>query len=230
MNISDEEGDILTYNPRYISSVHQKEPQVSERPVLTLKRCPAAQMSAPEATGDTTPVVRRRKTVVVAAPDPRKQKKQAQKEAEKAAETERKAAAKEERRRQWLLKNARPPKKTKAPVRPPRQVRLMPVEEALRGLAECWPRLFNPELPLRLMKTGIREEMETDIVARQMPVTAKQLRRCLRSLTRSEDYLNATLTGCIRHGLDGQPAGTVTEEEYRLSRLRLEKVLKRRAY
>ncbi|MGK7451629.1 ProQ/FINO family protein, partial [Salmonella enterica] len=85
----------------------------------------------------------------------------------------------EERRRQWLLKNARPPKPVKAPVRPPRPVRLIPVADALRVLAECWPKLFNPELPLRLMKTGIREEMLADIVARQLPVSMKQLRRCL---------------------------------------------------
>ncbi|ECQ4629172.1 fertility inhibition protein FinO [Salmonella enterica] len=201
---------------------------MSERPVLTLKRRPAAETAASEASGNTAPVMRRRRTVVVVAPDPRKQKKQAKKDAEKAAEAARKAAAKEERRRQWLLKNARPPKPVKAPVRPPRPVRLIPVADALRVLAECWPQLFNPELPLRLMKTGIREEMVADIVARQLPVSMKQLRRCLRSLTRSEGYLNATLTGSVRYGLDGKPAGVVTEEEYRLSRLRLEKLLKRR--
>ncbi|POT24404.1 hypothetical protein C3433_23365 [Citrobacter freundii] len=109
---------------------------MSERPVLTLKRRPAAEIPVPESSGETVPVLRSRKTVVVAAaPDPRKQKKQAQKEAEKAAETERKAAAKEERRRQWLLKNARPVKQPRAPVRPPRPVRLMPVEDALGILA-----------------------------------------------------------------------------------------------
>ncbi|ECG3145604.1 hypothetical protein EWJ82_20035 [Salmonella enterica subsp. enterica serovar Weybridge] len=139
---------------------------MSERPVLTLKRRPAAETAASEASGNTVPVMRRRRTVVVVTPDPRKQKKQAQKDAEKAAKAARKAAAKEERRRQWLLKNARPPKPVKAPVRPPRPVRLIPVADALRVLAECWPKLFNPELPLRLMKTGIREEMLTDIVAR----------------------------------------------------------------
>ncbi|EHE7049931.1 fertility inhibition protein FinO [Salmonella enterica subsp. enterica serovar Adelaide] len=203
---------------------------MSERPVLTLKRRPAAETAASEASGNTAPVMRRRRTVVVVAPDPRKQKKQAKKDAEKAAEAARKAAAKEERRRQWLLKNARTPKLVKAPVRPPRPVRLIPVADALRVLAECWPQLFNPELPLRLMKTGIREEMVADIVARQLPVSMKQLRRCLRSLTRSEGYLNATLTGSVRYGLDGKPAGVVTEEEYRLSRLRLEKLLKRREH
>lgn len=57
------------------------------------------------------------------------------------------------------------------------------------------------------MKTGIREEMEADIVARQLSVSVKQLRRCLRSLTRSEDYLNVTQTGSIRYGLDGLPVG-----------------------
>ncbi|EDR5750385.1 hypothetical protein L6F73_003639 [Salmonella enterica] len=40
--------------------------------------------------------------------------------------------------------------------------------------------------------------------------------------------VQATLTGSVRYGLNGQPAGVVTEEEYRLSRLRLEKVLKLR--
>lgn len=74
----------------------------------------------------------------------------------------------------------------------------------------------------------IREEMVVDITARRLPVSVKQLRRCLRSLTRSEAYLNATLPGSIRYGLDGQPAGVVTEEEYLLGQLRLEKVLKRR--
>lgn len=59
-------------------------------------------------------------------------------------------------------------------------------------------------------------------------VSVKLLRRCLHSLTRSEGYRNATLIDSIRYGLDGQPAGVVTEEEYRLSQLRLEKVLKRR--
>ncbi|ELC1719960.1 hypothetical protein RIV93_004721 [Salmonella enterica] len=36
------------------------------------------------------------------------------------------------------------------------------------------------------MKTGIREEMEADITARRLPVSVKQLRRCLRSLTREK--------------------------------------------
>lgn len=201
---------------------------MSERPVLTLKRRPAAETATSEASGETAPVMRRRKTVVVAAPDPRKQKKQAQKEAEKAVEAERRAAAKEERRRQWLLKNARPVKQPKAPIRPPRPVRLMPVEDALGMLADCWPQLFSPELPQRLMKTGIREEMVVDIAARRLPVSVRQLRRCLRSLTRSEGYLNTTMPGSIRYGLDGQHAGEVTEEEYRLSQLRLKKLLKRR--
>lgn len=201
---------------------------MSERPVLTLKRRLAAETTASETSTETAPVLRRRKTVVVATPDQRKLKKQALKEAEKAAEAERKAAAKEERRRQWQLKNAHPPKPPKKLVRPPRPVRLMPVEDALRVLTDCWPQLFNPELPLRLMKTGIREEMEADIAALQLPVSVKQLRRCLRSLTRSEVYLNATVPGCIRYDMDGQPASVVTDEEYRLSQLRLEKVLKRR--
>ena len=78
------------------------------------------------------------------------------------------------------------------------------------------------------MKIGIGEEMEADILARQLPVSVRQLRRCLRSLTRSEAYLNATTPGGKRYDLDGKPAGVVAEEEYRLSRLRLEKVLKRR--
>lgn len=200
---------------------------MSERPVLTLKRRPAAETPVPDTSGETAPVMRRRKTVVVAAaPDPRKQKKQAQKEAEKAAEAERKAAAKEERCRQWLLKNARSEKQPKVPVRPPRPVRLMPVADALRMLADCWPQLFSPELPLRLMKTGIREEMVVDITVRRLPVSVKQVRRCLRSLTRSEAYLKATVPGSIRYGLDGQPADVVTEEEYLLGQLRLEKVLK----
>ena len=44
---------------------------MSERPVLTLKRRPEAEPPAPDASGETAPVLRRRKTVVVAAaPDP----------------------------------------------------------------------------------------------------------------------------------------------------------------
>ncbi|MFG3824578.1 hypothetical protein ACGI6H_25930 [Escherichia coli] len=42
--------------------------------------------------------------------------------------------------------------------------------------------------------------------------------------------MSATLTGSIRYGLDGLPVGVVTEEENQLSRLRLEKILKRREY
>ncbi|EIP0297672.1 hypothetical protein LRN22_004158 [Salmonella enterica] len=62
-------------------------------------------------------------------------------------------------------------KQPKAPARPPRPVRLMPVEDALGMLSDYWPQLFSPELPLRLMKTGIREEMVVDITARRLPVS-----------------------------------------------------------
>lgn len=72
-------------------------------------------------------------------------------------------------------------------------------------------------------RTGPSGPTDADIVALQLPVSVKQLRRCLRSLTRSEDYLSAT-------GLDGQPTAVVTEKEYPLCRLRLEKILNSREY
>lgn len=93
--------------------------------------------------------------------------------------------------------------------RPPR---LMPVEQAVSLFSQTWPTLFEGQ-QLRPMKKGIREDMFADIAARSPGLSQKQVRRGLRSLTRSEAYVATLVSGSPRFGLDGQPAGVVIEHE-----------------
>ena len=184
-----------------------------KRPVLSLKRKPAPD-STPAPGSDATPgVVRRKKVVVVSAPPAWKVKKEKLEQAKKAAE----AAA-----RQAV---AEPVKAAKVPP-PVRYLQLLPPEQAIMTLKAFWPQLFDNNSP-RLLATGMREQLFADIERRDLPLSHKQVIKCLKSLTRSAGYLSRMREGASRYDLQGNVVSTVTAEEARYASERMMKELLR---
>ena len=184
-----------------------------KRPVLSLKRKPAPD-STPAPGSDATPgVVRRKKVVVVSAPPAWKVKKEKLEQAKKAAE----AAA-----RQAV---AEPVKAAKVPP-PVRYLQLLPPEQAIMTLKAFWPQLFDNNSP-RLLATGMREQLFADIERRDLPLSHKQVIKCLKSLTRAAGYLSRMREGASRYDLQGNVVSTVTAEEARYASERMMKELLR---
>lgn len=184
-----------------------------KRPVLSLKRKPAPD-STPAPGSDATPgVVRRKKVVVVSAPPAWKVKKEKLEQAKKAAE----AAA-----RQAV---AEPVKAAKVPP-PVRYLQPLPPEQAVMTLKAFWPQLFDNNSP-RLLATGMREQLFADIERRDLPLSHKQVIKCLKSLTRSAGYLSRMREGASRYDLQGNVVATVTAEEARYAGERMMKELLR---
>lgn len=183
-----------------------------KRPVLSLKRKPAAESTGTDVTS-TPGVVRRKKVVVVSTPPAWKVKKEKLEQAKKAAE----AAA-----RQSV---AEPVKTAKAPP-PVRYLQLLPPEQAIMTLKAFWPQLFEGNAP-RLLATGMREQLFADIAERDLPLSHKQVIKCLKSLTRSAGYLSRMRAGASRYDLQGNVVATVTAEEARYAGERMMKELLR---
>ncbi|MGF7444251.1 fertility inhibition protein FinO, partial [Klebsiella michiganensis] len=140
-----------------------------KRPVLSLKRKPAADTAA-TGTPETPVVVRRKKVVVVTTPPAWKVKKEKLERAKKADE----AAARE----------SAPVVNAVKPPPPVRYLRLLPPEQAIMTLKAFWPQLFDGNVP-RLLATGMRDHLFADITQRNLPLSHKQVIKCLKSLTRS---------------------------------------------
>lgn len=183
-----------------------------KRPVLSLKRKPAAESTGTDVTS-TPGVVRRKKVVVVSTPPAWKVRKEKLEQAKKAAE----AAA-----RQSV---AEPVKTAKAPP-PVRYLQLLPPEQAIMTLKAFWPQLFEGNAP-RLLATGMREQLFADIAERDLPLSHKQVIKCLKSLTRSAGYLSRMRAGASRYDLQGNVVATVTAEEARYAGERMMKELLR---
>ena len=181
-----------------------------KRPVLSLKRKPAAESTGTDVTS-APGVVRRKKVVVVSTPPAWKVKKLEQ--AKKAAEAAARQAAEE------AVKAA----KTPPPVR---YLQLLPPEQAIMTLKAFWPQLFEGNAP-RLLATGMREQLFADITERDLPLSHKQVIKCLKSLTRSAGYLSRMREGASRYDLQGNAVATVTTEEARYAGERMMKELLR---
>jgi hypothetical protein len=178
-----------------------------KRPVLSLKRKPAAE-SAATGTPDVPAVVRRKKVVVVSTPPAWKVKKEKLEQAKKAAEAGARQAALE------------PVKATKSPP-PVRYLRLLPPAQAIMTLKAFWPQLFDGNAP-RLLATGMREQLFADIEQRNLPLSHKQVIKCLKSLTRAECYLSLMQAGAPRYDLAGNVVAAVSEEEERFAKSRIQ--------
>ncbi len=118
-----------------------------------------------------------------------------------------------------------PDKAVKTPP-PVRYLRLLPPEQAIMTLKAFWPQLFDGNSP-RLLATGMREQLFADIVNRDLPLSHKQVIKCLKSLTRSAGYLSRMKVGASRYDLQGNAVATVTAEEAQYASERMMKELLR---
>ena len=175
-----------------------------KRPVLSLKRKPAADTAA-TGTPETPVVVRRKKVVVVTTPPAWKVKKEKLERAKKADE----AAARE----------SAPVVNAVKPPPPVRYLRLLPPAQAIIKLKTKWQQLFDGNMQ-RLLATGMRDHLFADITQRNLPLSHKQVIKCLKSLTRSEEYLSLMQAGAPRYDLQGNIVATVTPEEENYARER----------
>ncbi|MFW5392923.1 ProQ/FINO family protein [Yersinia sp. 2544 StPb PI] len=181
-----------------------------ERKILTLKRksLPENQEKASE-----TPVRWSRKKIVIeAVPNPRKKKNLTEPVIETVVHPDAPQYEIPELR-------VREPK----PIKPPRPKRTVPYDEAVCIMQRYWPGLFDGQQP-RLMKINIREDFYRDIEQRALPLSHKVLRRCLKSITRSADYLSQIQTDAPRYNLDCAVHGYVTELEYQYALNRLARI------
>ncbi|WP_368633693.1 fertility inhibition protein FinO [Klebsiella pneumoniae] len=183
-----------------------------KRPVLSLKRKPAENSTAPAEATPAPGVVRRKKVVVVSSPPAWKAKKAKLEKVKQAAEA--------------ATRNAAPVKVVKTPPPPVRYLRLLPPEQAIMTLKAFWPQLFDGNSP-RLLATGMREQLFADIVNRDLPLSHKQVIKCLKSLTRSAGYLSRMKVGASRYDLQGNAVATVTAEEAQYASERMMKELLR---
>lgn len=106
----------------------------------------------------------------------------------------------------------------------------MPETKAARAaegrarLAEAFPACFAPKarqkLPLAIgIRSEIREKLPTLSVAK--------LKAALKDYTSGPTYLRNVTAGADRIGLDGEPSGTVTEEQAEHAAQRLAKLNRR---
>ena len=93
-------------------------------------------------------------------------------------------------------------------------------------LKAFWPQLFDGNSP-RLLATGMREQLFADIASRDLPLSHKQVIKCLKSLTRSAGYLSRMREGDSRYDLQGNAVATVTAEEAKYASERMMKELLR---
>ncbi|EKN3637907.1 ProQ/FINO family protein [Yersinia enterocolitica] len=174
-----------------------------ERKILTLKR-----QSPPEHQDKTREIpVRstRKKMMVEATPHRRKKKKTTAPETETAVQLPVPPKPLPELR-------VREPKR----VRPPKPPRTLPYHEAVSLMQGYWPDIFDGQQP-RLFKIHIREDLYHDIEQRELPLSRKVLRRCLKSITRSADYLSQIQKDAPRYNLKGIVDGHVNEQEYQFA-------------
>ncbi|MDU6441837.1 MAG: ProQ/FINO family protein [Pantoea sp.] len=102
------------------------------------------------------------------------------------------------------------PKKKKNKSKP---LRLIDEEQARATLSMHWPALFS-HATTPVLKIHVFQDMHHDHQTRSLPLSVKQLRRCINTYVRSTDYLEATRAGAPRYGIDGQVAGEVSEREH----------------
>lgn len=116
------------------------------------------------------------------------------------------------------------PKKTPHPGRSPRLMR--PVE-AVNTLNTHWPGLFSGGR-LRPLAFGVREQLFADAENRALSLSRKVIRRCLKTLTRTETYLNSLTTGVACYNADGSVESIIPPEREAAAKKKLGYVLAHR--
>ncbi|HBQ6634458.1 TPA: fertility inhibition protein FinO [Klebsiella pneumoniae] len=183
-----------------------------KRPTLSLKKKSAEQSTGTEP--ESPRIVRRKQVVNVTTPPAWKVKKE-------------KLARKAEQ-----IASAKPvppePANPEKPNRKIRYLRLPALQVAIDTLQPWWPALFDGDKP-RLLATGLRETIFNDIASRGIPLSHKQVIKCLKRITRSEQYLSSMITGAERVDLNGTPVSVVTPDEEQYAKLRMEKQRRQQA-
>lgn len=183
-----------------------------KRPTLSLKKKPAEQSTGTEP--ESPRIVRRKQVVNVTTPPVWKVKKE-------------KLARKAEQ-----IASAKPvppePANPEKPNRKIRYLRLPALQVAIDTLQPWWPALFDGDKP-RLLATGLRETIFNDIASRGIPLSHKQVIKCLKRITRSEQYLSSMIAGAERVDLNGTPVSVVTPDEEQYAKLRMEKQRRQQA-
>ncbi|MDP1018045.1 fertility inhibition protein FinO [Klebsiella pneumoniae] len=177
-----------------------------KRPTLSLKKKPAGQSTGTEP--ESPRIVRRKQVVNVTTPPAWKVKK------EKLARKAEQIASAEP-----VPPEPASPEKTNRKIR---YLRLPALQVAIDTLQPWWPALFDGDKP-RLLATGIRETIFNDIASRGIPLSHKQVIKCLKRITRSEQYLSSMIAGAERVDLNGTPVSVVTPDEEQYAKLRMEK-------
>lgn len=104
----------------------------------------------------------------------------------------------------------------------------LPLEEAIANLSEYWPYLF-PDGQLRPMAIGTREDLFADKKARELSISYKKLKRSLAAISHSVKYRTTIMLGAVRYDKDGQPNGTVTEQDVADTLKRIQKLAKQQS-
>lgn len=198
------------------------------RPRLSLKRkAPSADASVPASEADIT--VSRRKTVVVNT-GPKRNKKPLPDDRPPASRMLQPGKGQPEKTKE-KKQTALPPNKAvevippppKKKPRPGRSARLMRPADAVQTLSTLWPGLFTGG-QLRPLTVGVREQLFADAEQRALPLSRKVIRRCLKTLTRTETYLSSLTAGVACYNADGSVDSLVPPEREAAAGLKLARV------
>ncbi|EAC0959981.1 hypothetical protein YP94_003842 [Salmonella enterica subsp. enterica] len=75
-----------------------------------------------------------------------------------------------------------------------------------------WPGIFDGD-HLRPLVPGIREQLLNDVLHFKLPLSVRQINRCLKKLMRCEAYLLSIRTGTFRYDVRGNPRMMIGEKE-----------------
>ncbi|WP_227504461.1 ProQ/FINO family protein [Klebsiella aerogenes] len=200
------------------------------RPRLSLKRkAPPADTSAPASEAEVGITVSRRKTVVVNT-GPKRNKKPLPDDRPPAPRMPQPGNGQPKKTKK-KKQPAPPPNKAvevippppKKKPRPGRSARLMRPADAVQTLSTHWPGLYAGG-QLRPLAIGVREQLFADAERRALPLSKKVIRRCLKTLTRTETYLSGLTAGVACYNADGSVESLIPPERERAATAKLARV------
>ncbi|MGC6233477.1 ProQ/FINO family protein [Hafnia paralvei] len=95
--------------------------------------------------------------------------------------------------------------------------------DAVQTLRTHWPGLFTGG-QLRPLAIGVREQLFADVMQRALPLSRKAIRRCLKTLTRTETYLSGLTAGVACYNADGSVESLIPPERERAATAMLARV------
>ncbi|MVT06137.1 hypothetical protein CD006_26765 [Enterobacter sp. 10-1] len=92
--------------------------------------------------------------------------------------------------------------------------------DAVQTLSTHWPGLFAGD-QLRPLAIGVMEQLFADAERRALPLSNKVIRRCLKTLTRTETYLSSLTAGVACYNADGSVESLIPPERERAATAKL---------